>query len=116
MVWLLFEPGGVSRRAHLEAQVYPVVVVVKDGQGNGFVQLGYVFVWGNVAQFELETPEPAFHETILPGTGSFAATECYLHPLAQFLVLVAQILGSLVGMQDGRCFVFAERIEHGGER
>lgn len=61
-------------------------------QGNGFVQFlgaGYGIDWW---QFILERAEEPFHEAVLPGAGFGAGAECYLQPLAQFLVFIAQVL------------------------
>lgn len=60
--------------------------------------------------------EPAFHEAVLPGTGFRAGAECYLQSFAQILVLVAQVLTTLVAMQDGRHRVPAQGIQEGRVR
>ena len=82
MLVLFFEPGGVSRRAHLEAEMDSLVVVVKDGHRNRFMEPREIAMSVQVAKLQLEVTEPPLHEAVLPGTGSFAATEGYLHPLA----------------------------------
>ena len=79
---LLFEPGGVSRRAHLEAEMDSLVVVVKDGHRNRFMEPREIAMSVQVAEFQLEVTEPPLHEAVLPRARSFAATERYLHPLA----------------------------------
>ena len=58
-----------------------LVIVVVDGHGNGFVKLCEVLAPTHVAKLQLEVTEPAFHETVLPGTGALATAERYLHPL-----------------------------------
>ena len=53
------------------------------------MQLCHILVLVDVAQLQLEVPEPAFHEAVLTGTGPLAAAERNLHPAAQLLMLVA---------------------------
>ena len=90
-------------------------VVVKDGQSNGFVKPGQIFVPVHVAELQLETAKPALHVAVLPRTGSFATAQGYLHALAQLLVFVAQVLRALVGVQDGWAWMFAQGVQHSSE-
>jgi len=78
---LCFEPGGVSRRTHLEAEMDSLVVVIVDGHRNRFMEPCEIFVAVQVAKLQLEVTEPPLHEAVLPGTGSLTAAERYLHPL-----------------------------------
>ena len=73
-----------------------LVVVVKDSHRNCFMEPCEIFVAVQVAELQLEVTEPPLHEAVLPGTGSLTATEGYLPPLAQLLVLVAQVFTPLV--------------------
>ena len=78
---LLFEPGGVSRRAHLEAEMDSLMVVVVDGHRNRFMEPREISMPVQVAKLQLEVTEPPLHEAVLPWAGALAATEGYLHPL-----------------------------------
>ena len=78
-----------------------LVIVVEDDHRNRFMELCEIAMSVQVAKLQLEVTKPALHETVLPGTGTFAATERYLHPLTQFLVFVAQVFRALVAVQDG---------------
>jgi hypothetical protein len=64
----------------------------------------------NVAKFKLEVTEPTFHKAVLPGAGSFAAAQGYLHSLTQLLVFVAQIFGTLVRVENGWRWMFAQGV------
>ena len=44
-----------------------------------------------VAHFQFEAAEPAFHEAVLPGLASAAGRQPYLQLVAELLVAVAQI-------------------------
>ena len=79
---LYFEPGGVTRWAHFEAKMDSLVVVVKDSQCNRLMKPREICVLIQVAELKLEVAKPSLHEAVLPWTGSFTATQGYLHPLA----------------------------------
>jgi hypothetical protein len=79
---LPFEPGGVSRWAHFEAEMDSLVVLVKDSQCNRFMEPREISMPVQVAKLQLEVTKPPLHEAVLPWTGALAATEGYLHPLA----------------------------------
>ena len=93
-----------------------LVVVVEDSHGNCLMEPGEILVPVEVTELKLEVAEPALHETVLPGASPFAATERYLHPLAEFLVFVTQVFTALVAMQDCRAWVFTQGIKDGSER
>ena len=61
---MLCEPGGVSRRAHLEAEMDSLVVVVKDGHRNRFMEPRQITMSVQVAKLQLEVTEPPHHEAI----------------------------------------------------
>ena len=61
---LLFEPGGVSRRTHLEAETDSLVVVVKDSHRNRFMEPRQIAMSVQVAKLQLEVTEPPLHEAI----------------------------------------------------
>lgn len=86
------------------------VVVVMHRQGNGFEQMFSGFELAQWREFVLERAKEPFHEAVLPGAGFGAGTERYFEPLAQLLVLVAQVFTSLVRVQDGRHGVPAQGI------
>jgi len=79
---LYFEPGGVSRWAHLEAEMDSLVVVVKDSQCNRLMKPREIPMAIQVAELKLEVAKPSLHKAVLPWTGSYTATQGYLHPLA----------------------------------
>ena len=52
-----------------------LVVVVKDGHRNRFMEPCEIFVAVQVAELQLEVTEPPLHEAVLPWAGALAATE-----------------------------------------
>ncbi len=62
--------------------MYSFVVIVEDSHSDSLMESGEILVSVKVAELKLEVAEPALHEAVLPGTGTFATAEGYLHPLA----------------------------------
>jgi len=73
----------------VQSAVFAFVVVVVNGQGNGFVQLFGTFNLAEWWQFILERAKEPLHVAILPGTSFGAGAERYFQTLAELLVFVA---------------------------
>lgn len=82
-----------------------------DVECDCFVQLRQILVLAEIAHFQLECAEESFHKAVLPGAGSFTATEGYFQFVAQELVFVAEVFCALVTVQDCWNWMFAEGVK-----
>lgn len=65
------------------------------------MELGNVFVLAEPTKLRLEVAKPALHVAVLPRAAPVAGTELDFVAFTHKLVCKAQVLGSLVAMQDG---------------
>ena len=88
----------------------PAGVVVIHRPGDAFEEMRIVGEAAQRPEISLEAPEEPLHECVLPGARGFAAGECNAVIAADILMPLAQVLRTLIRMQDGWCRMLRKRI------